>query len=110
MKNEDILQNMCAHFGIDKFFDIESGIDLTGTMNKAKLLTKAFSRLGLKPEECVLVGDTEFDCIGARDAGCDFIKVGISQTWTCATALEEDDTCSGADVSGVDAGSTEEAG
>ena len=75
MKNEDILQNMCSHFGIDKYFDIESGIDLTGTMNKAKLLTKAFSRLGLKPEDCVLVGDTEFDCIGARDAGCDFIKV-----------------------------------
>ena len=75
MKNEDVLQNMCSHFGIDRYFDIESGIDLTGTMNKAQLLTKAFGKLGLKSEECVLVGDTQFDCIGARDAGCDFIRV-----------------------------------
>ena len=75
MKNEDILQNMCSHFGIDRYFDIESGIDLTGTMTKAQLLTKAFGKLGLKSKECVLVGDTEFDSIGARDAGCDFIKV-----------------------------------
>lgn len=75
MKNEDVLQNMCSHFGIDRFFDIESGIDLTGTMNKAQLLERAFGILGLKASECVLVGDTEFDCIGARDAGCSFIKV-----------------------------------
>lgn len=75
MKNEDVLQNMCSHFGIDRFFDVEAGIDLTGTMNKAQLLKSAFERLGLKPSECVLVGDTEFDHIGARDAGCDFIKV-----------------------------------
>lgn len=75
MKNEDILQNMCSHFGIDGYFDIESGIDLTGTMNKAQLLEKAFGKLGLIASECILVGDTEFDHIGARDAGCDFIKV-----------------------------------
>ena len=75
MKNEDILQNMCSHFGIDGYFDIESGIDLTGTMNKAQLLENAFKKLGLTASDCILVGDTEFDHIGARDAGCDFIKV-----------------------------------
>ena len=86
MKNEDILQNMCAHFGIDRFFDIEAGIDLTGTMTKAQLLEKAFAKLGLKPDECVLVGDTRFDCIGANDAGCDFIKVNWGFGYTKADA------------------------
>lgn len=84
MKNEDILQNMCSHFGINRYFDIESGIDLTGTMNKAQLLEKAFVILGVKAEECVLVGDTEFDHIGARDAGCDFIKVNWGFGYTKA--------------------------
>ena len=84
MKNEDILQNMCSHFGIDRYFDIESGIDLTGTMNKAQLLKKAFGKLELDPKECVLVGDTEFDNIGARDAGCDFIKVSWGFGYTKA--------------------------
>lgn len=75
MKNEDVLQNMCSHFGIDKYFDVEAGIDLTGTMNKAQLLKESFVKLGLKGSECVLVGDTHFDYLGSRDAGCDFIKV-----------------------------------
>ena len=86
MKNEDILRNMCSHFGIDRFFDIESGIDLTGTMSKAQLLGKALMELGLKASECVLVGDTEFDHIGARDAGCDFIKVNWGFGYTKADA------------------------
>ncbi|MBR2281430.1 MAG: HAD hydrolase-like protein, partial [Spirochaetales bacterium] len=75
MKNEDLVQEMCRHFGVSDCFDQQLGIDLVGTMTKADLLTKGFRALGLKPSECVLIGDTDFDSKGAQDAHCDCIKV-----------------------------------
>ena len=74
MKNEDLVQEMCQHFGVSQYFDQQLGIDLVGTMTKADLLTKGFKALGLKPSECVLVGDTDFDARGAEGAHCDCIK------------------------------------
>lgn len=75
MKNEDLVQAMCKHFGVDKYFSQQLGIDLMGTMTKGDLLKEGFKRLGLKPQECVLVGDTDTDVRGAKEAGCDCIKV-----------------------------------
>jgi len=75
MKNEDLVQQMCTYFDVDKYFDVELGIDLKGTMTKADLLRSAFKSLGLKGSECVLVGDTNIDAKGAMDAGCEMIKV-----------------------------------
>ena len=74
MKNEDLVQETCQHFGVSQYFDQQLGIDLVGTMTKADLLTKGFKALGLKPSECVLVGDTDFDARGAEGAHCDCIK------------------------------------
>lgn len=74
MKNEDLVQAMCKHFKVDGYFDEQLGIDLMGTMTKADLLREGFRRLGLKPEECVLIGDTSIDAKGAADAGCACIK------------------------------------
>ena len=75
MKNEDLVQAMCKHFGVDKYFSQQLGIDLMGTMTKADLLREGFKRLGLRPDQCVLVGDTNTDVRGAKEAGCDCIKV-----------------------------------
>jgi len=75
MKNEDLVQKMCRHFGTAQYFDQQLGIDLVGTMTKAELLKKGFKALGLKPSECILVGDTDYDVRGAVGAQCDYIKV-----------------------------------
>ena len=75
MKNEDLVQKMCVHFGVSQYFDQQLGIDLVGTMTKADLLKKGFKALGLQASECVLVGDTDFDARGAQGAGCDCIRV-----------------------------------
>ncbi|MBQ2050133.1 MAG: HAD hydrolase-like protein [Spirochaetales bacterium] len=74
MKNEDLVQQMCRDFKVSDLFDVQLGIDLVGTMTKGDLLKDGFARLGLRPEECVLVGDTSIDEKGARDAGCDCIR------------------------------------
>ena len=75
MKNEDLVQQMCRDFKVADLFDVQLGIDLVGTMTKADLLKDGFERLGLRPDECVLVGDTPIDAKGAQDAGCPCIRV-----------------------------------
>ena len=75
MKNEDLVQQMCRDFKVADLFDVQLGIDLVGTMTKADLLKDGFARLGLRPDECVLVGDTPIDAKGAQDAGCPIIRV-----------------------------------
>ncbi len=75
MKNEDMVRDMCAHFNVSRFFDKQLGIDLVGTMTKADLLSRGFRELGLEPNDCILVGDTDFDIRGAAGAHCDCIRV-----------------------------------
>ena len=75
MKNQDMVQSMCHHFGVDCFFTEQVGIDLVGTMTKADLLSAAFKHLHLSAKDCVLIGDTELDVQGAMGAGCDCIRV-----------------------------------
>ena len=75
MKNEDLVQQMCRDFKVADLFDVQLGIDLVGTMTKADLLKDGFARLGLRPDECVLIGDTPIDAKGATDAGCQCIRV-----------------------------------
>ena len=90
MKNEDLVQAMCRHFDVDKYFTEQLGIDLTGTMTKGALLKEAFRRQNLKPSECVLVGDTDTDVRGANEAGCDCIKVN----WGFGFKKDEPDSIS----------------
>ena len=75
MKNEDLVQEMCKHFEVDDLFDVQLGIDLIGTMTKADLLKEGLRRLGLSASDCVLIGDTAIDAMGAQQAGCDCIRV-----------------------------------
>ena len=90
MKNEDLVQAMCRHFGVDGYFTEQLGIDLMGTMTKGDLLKEGFRRHGLEAKDCVLVGDTNMDVKGARDAGCDCIKVN----WGFGFKKDEPDTIS----------------
>lgn len=75
MKNEDLVVEMCRYFGIADLFDEMLGLDLAGEATKESLLRKGFSRFGLEPGDCVLVGDTTIDSEGAKAAGCDCICV-----------------------------------
>ncbi len=90
MKNEDQVQLMCKHFGMDKYFNEQLGIDLTGTMTKADLLKEGFRRQHLEAKDCVLIGDTYLDVRGAQGAGCDCIKAN----WGFGFKADEPDSIS----------------
>lgn len=65
------------HFGLDKYFcHVEGTPPGYGDCSKADVLRNAFSSLGITDKsKVILVGDTKFDVIGAKEAGIECMGV-----------------------------------
>ncbi len=65
------------HFGLMKYFSLVCGSELDGTrVNKDEVITYALEMAGISDlSSAVMVGDREYDVIGARRAGIDCIGV-----------------------------------
>lgn len=64
------------YIGLAPFFDDEIGVELTDkSSDKKRLIEKAMTKYALKPEECLMIGDTKYDILGACDAGVDSVGV-----------------------------------
>ena len=64
------LQKLLEHLGVAPYFSCISAPEI-GTVNppKCELIADAMAMLGVKPEECVMVGDRFFDIDGGAQAG-----------------------------------------
>lgn len=64
------------YFGIEHYFDVIQGYE-SGIRGKPypDLLIRVAERTGIKPGECVYVGDALVDCLAARYAGMYFIHI-----------------------------------
>ena len=75
-KPEIFARKILANQGILSYFDAISGADYADqTEHKDDIVRSAAQKLGLPVSECVLLGDTRFDCIGASMVGMDCIGV-----------------------------------
>lgn len=76
-KPEVSCKRILERFGIDTYFDEIVGATLDGKIDsKTEVLCEAFQRLHITDKkEVLLVGDTIFDAIGAKEAGIDCIGV-----------------------------------
>lgn len=88
-KPESTARKILEHLDIEKYFTEICGATLDAKVStKSQVLELCFKRSPwhLK-EETVLIGDTEFDCIGAREVGIDCVGI----TWGSGTreSLEE---------------------
>ena len=82
-KPEAVSRKILGHLGIDKYFTEICGATLDAKVNtKAQVLELCFKRSPwhLK-DETILIGDTEFDCIGANSIGIDCVGI----TWGSGT-------------------------
>lgn len=72
-KPESMAMRVLEHFGLSAYMDCISANqeDEKGT-GKVQLIEAALRELEVSPEKAVMVGDTRFDCEGARLAGVDF--------------------------------------
>jgi phosphoglycolate phosphatase len=75
LKLEETAVKMLQYFDIASHFDIVKGAQPDLRIKKSELLVSSMSCLLLDRSDCVLIGDSEYDAIGAREAGMDFIGV-----------------------------------
>lgn len=75
LKKEDFAREMLEGCGILSCFDTVCGMDAADSLTKADLLRRGMQRAGAAPDDTVLVGDSEFDVTGAKEAGVGFLAV-----------------------------------
>ena len=75
-KPHEYARRISAHFGFDGALSAVYGAEFDGTRgDKADLLRYAMEREGLKPDECVMIGDRRYDIKGALEVGATPIGV-----------------------------------
>lgn len=75
-KLEETAWEIIRHFELDKYFVDLKGADYSGHHSKGDLIINLIDRYRLPLNETVMIGDTQFDMIGATDAEIDRIAVG----------------------------------
>ncbi len=76
-KVEHLAEKVLADHNISKYFDFICGSDVELTRNsKAKVIEYAFERANISNrDEVIIVGDTKYDIIGAKETGIKSIGV-----------------------------------
>lgn len=69
-------EKVLDHFGLSQYFDYIEGPSFTDRATKSDVVARVINYYGQdQKSEMVLVGDTHFDLVGARDNGIDLIAV-----------------------------------
>ena len=69
-------KQILEHFNLAHYFNEIYGSELSGERtNKGDLITYILEQENLKPEECIMVGDREYDILGARKNAIETIAV-----------------------------------
>ena len=75
LKRQDITEATLAAAGMLDCFDSIRGIDMAESLTKSDIINLVLEDLSVEPENAVLIGDSAYDAIGARQSGVDFIGV-----------------------------------
>jgi phosphoglycolate phosphatase len=75
LKSEEIAIRMLRYLNIASYFDVIKGAQSGLLVMKSVLLDLSVSQLLLNRSDCVLIGDSDYDAIGAEEAEMDFIGV-----------------------------------
>lgn len=69
-------KQILEHFNLAQYFKVIYGSELTGERtNKAELIAYILEQEKLKAEHCLMIGDREYDILGARKNGIETIAV-----------------------------------
>ena len=75
LKKEAFAREILEQTGLLPHLDAVCGMDEHDRLTKADLIRRCMQQAGADPAKTVLVGDSEFDRAGAREAGIDFLAV-----------------------------------
>lgn len=74
LKAQSTAEKIAAEY-FPNLFDLIVGADLEKPLTKAEMLIECTSKLQIKKENAVLIGDSVYDAVGAENAGVDFVAV-----------------------------------
>lgn len=75
-KREDLCHVVLEYLNLDQYFDLIGGARDAGASTKIQVLEDVVERFHLQDRsEAVLIGDTRYDALGAKEAGIDCIGV-----------------------------------
>lgn len=74
-KREDYAVRLLKHFGFEKYCNPIHGADDKNILTKRDIIELCIKELAVDRQRCVLIGDTEYDAIGAEKTGIPFIGV-----------------------------------
>ena len=87
-KPKHFSERIAEHIGLLPFFDDVIAPELTDhSSDKKRLIDTVVSRYALKREECLMIGDTQYDIRGAKNAGVD--SVGVTYGYGKKEELED---------------------
>ena len=65
---------IAERFGFSEYLTVQIGPGMDGSLpTKTDVIIEAMRQLNAKSEECLMVGDREYDVVGARKAGVDCV-------------------------------------
>lgn len=74
-KREDYALDLLKHFHFDAYCDPMHGADNLNVLKKEDIVNLCIKEMNATREECVLIGDTEHDALGAAKAEVPFLAV-----------------------------------
>ncbi len=75
LKKEKFAKEILEEQGLLCYFDAVCGMDEGDRFTKSDLIRRCMEQAKAEPRETILVGDSEFDAEGARQAGVEFLAV-----------------------------------
>lgn len=76
-KPEMYAKRIITYLGFDKYFDLVCGaMSEEADNSKSHIIKRAYTGLGAKAEKALMIGDTKFDILGAKEAGVMSFGVG----------------------------------
>ena len=75
-KPKRYIDQLLAHYTIDKFFDAVCGVDFNADCeSKASIIARCLQELGVTPEKALMVGDKSYDINGGKANGLKTVGV-----------------------------------
>ena len=96
-KREDYAIDIVTHFGLGELADVIHGADNFNKLTKSDIIRLCIDEMGFAPAECVMVGDSDNDAIGAKGIGCPFIGVTYGFGFTSKEDVDQFENIGSAD-------------
>ena len=89
LKYEETAQRMLTYLNVAQYFDVICGALADVKLSKSQLLGKCMSFSGSDEASSLLVGDSSYDALGAKEAGIDFLGVTYGFGFTNQQEVDE---------------------